>query len=166
MDFKHVYSMARKAPEYEGLSNKEIVIYRTAFRNGFRSGAALRQKIKKVIIPNRPADIPAGPVINNQKIVEAIYNIVVDYYKVSRAELVGKCRDQYLVIPRCMIANLMRECTALSFPEISRIMNRDHTSIIHYVKCRIGSSSFWKIPNNHKIYNYLKTEVLNETRKR
>jgi len=166
MDFKHVYSMARKAPEYEGLSNKEIVIYRTAFRNGFRSGAALRQKIKKVIIPNKPADIPAGPVINNQKIVEAIYNIVVDYYKVSRAELVGKCRDQYLVIPRCMIANLMRECTALSFPEISRIMNRDHTSIIHYVKCRIGSSSFWKIPNNHKIYNYLKTEVLNETRKR
>jgi len=128
--------------------------------------AALRQKIKKVIIPNKPADIPAGPVINNQKIVEAIYNIVVDYYKVSRAELVGKCRDQYLVIPRCMIANLMRECTALSFPEISRIMNRDHTSIIHYVKCRIGSSSFWKIPNNHKIYNYLKTEVLNETRKR
>ena len=166
MDFKHVYSMARKAPEYEGLSNKEIVIYRTAFRNGFRSGAALRQKIKKVIIPNKPADIPAGPVINNQKIVEAIYNIVVDYYKVSRAELVGKCRDQYLVIPRCMIANLMRECTALSFPEISRIMNRDHTSIVHYVKCRIGSSSFWKIPNNHKIYNYLKTEVLNETRKR
>jgi len=166
MDFKHVYSMARKAPEYEGLSNKEIVIYRTAFRNGFRSGAALRQKIKKVIIPNKPADIPAGPVINNQKIVEAIYNIVVDYYKVSRAELVGKARDQYLVIPRCMIANLMRECTALSFPEISKIMNRDHTSIIHYVKCRIGSSSFWKIPNNHKIYNYLKTEVLNETRKR
>ena len=166
MDFKHVYSMARKAPEYEGLSNKEIVIYRTAFRNGFRSGAALRQKIKKVIIPNKPADIPAGPVINNQKIVEAIYNIVVDYYKVSRAELVSKARDQYLVIPRCMIANLMRECTALSFPEISKIMNRDHTSIIHYVKCRIGSSSFWKIPNNHKIYNYLKTEVLNETRKR
>ena len=154
MDFKHVYSMARKAPEYEGLSNKEIVIYRTAFRNGFRSGAALRQKIKKVIIPNKPADIPAGPVINNQKIVEAIYNIVVDYYKVSRAELVGKCRDQYLVIPRCMIANLMRECTALSFPEISRIMNRDHTSIIHYVKCRIGSSSFWKIPNNRPVFFY------------
>ena len=165
MDFKHVYSMARKAPEFEGLTNKEFVIYRTAFRNGFRSGAALRQKIKKVIIPNKPADIPAGPVINNQKIVEAIYNIVVDYYKVSRAELVGKCRDQYLVIPRCMIANLMRECTALSVPEISRIMNRDHTSIVHYVKCRIGSCSFWKIPNNHKIYNYFNTEVLNETRK-
>ena len=68
MDFKHVYSMARKAPEFEGLTNKEFVIYRTAFRNGFRSGAALRQKIKKVIIPNKPADIPAGPVINNQKI--------------------------------------------------------------------------------------------------
>ena len=57
MDFKHVYSMARKAPEFEGLTNKEFVIYRTAFRNGFRSGAALRQKIKKVIIPNKPADI-------------------------------------------------------------------------------------------------------------
>ena len=166
MDFKHVYQMARKAPEFEGLSNKEFVIYRTAFRNGFRSGAALRQKIKKVIIPNRPADIPAGPVINNQKIVESIYNVVVNYFKVSRIELVGKARDQYLVIPRSMIANLMRECTALSFPEISRIMNRDHTSVIHYVKTRIGSSSFWKIPNNHKVYNYLKTEVLNETGKK
>tara|TARA_R100001463_G_scaffold74213_1_gene128176 strand:- start:184 stop:684 length:501 start_codon:yes stop_codon:yes gene_type:complete len=163
MDFKHVYSMARKAPEYEGLSNKEVTIYRTAFRNGFRAGAALRQKIKKVIIPNRPADIPAGPIINNQKIAETIYNVVVDYFKVSKIELIGKARDQYLVIPRSMIANLMRECTALSFPEISRIMNRDHTSCIHYVKTRIGSSSFWKIPNNHKVYNYLKTEVLNET---
>ena len=166
MDFKHVYSMARKAPEFEGLTNKEFVIYRTAFRNGFRSGAALRQKIKKVIIPNKPADIPAGPLINNQKIVETIYNVVVNYFKVSRVELIGKARDQYLVIPRSMIANLMRECTALSFPEISRIMNRDHTSVIHYVKTRIGSSSFWKIPNNHKVYNYLKTEVLNETSKK
>ncbi len=166
MNFKHVYSMARKAPEYEGLTDRETIIYRTAFRNGFRSGAALRQKIKKVIIPNRPADIPAGPIINNQKIVDSIYNVVVDYFRVSKVELIGKCRDQYLVIPRSMIANLMRECTALSFPEISRIMNRDHTTVIHYVKTRIGSYSFWKTPNNHKVYNYLKTEVLNETSKK
>ena len=40
--------MARKAPEYEGLTDRETIIYRTAFRNGFRSGAALRQKIKKL----------------------------------------------------------------------------------------------------------------------
>jgi len=166
MDFKHVYSMARKAAEFEGLTNKEFIIYRTAFRNGFRSGAALRQKIKKIIIPNRPADIPAGPVINNQKIVETIYNVVVNYFKVSKVELIGKARDQYLVIPRSMIANLMRECTALSFPEISRIMIRDPTSCIHYIKTRSGSSSFWKVPNNHKVYNYLKTEVLNETSKK
>ena len=43
-----------------------------------------------------------------------------------------------------MIANLMRECTALSFPEISRIMNRDHTSVIHYVKQELGVPPFGK----------------------
>ena len=165
MDFKQIYSLARKVPHLEGLTEREVTLYRNAWRNGYRAGAAAQQKVQKIIIKHKPADIPPGPIINNQKIVEAIYNTAIEYFKVSKVELLGRMRDQYLVIPRSMIANLMRECTALSYPEISRIMNRDHTSCIHYIKTRLTNTSIWKIPNNHKIYNYLKGQVLNETSK-
>jgi len=162
MTFKEIYSMARKVPHLEGLSTREIALYRNAFRNGYRAGSAAEQKVQKVIVKYQH-DIPPGPIINNQQIVETIFDKVIEYYQVQRSELIGKCRDQYLVIPRSMIANLMRECTALTYPEIARILNKDHTSVLHYVKTRLTKSSFWKEPNNHKIYSEIKGKVLRET---
>lgn len=45
------------------------------------------------------------------------------------------CREKYLVDKRKKIAKLLREI-GYSYPQIGKMMNRDHSSIIHLVKER------------------------------
>ena len=108
---------------------------------------------------NRKPDVIT--LINNHKIVQDIFGTVTKALKVSKAEVLGHSRHQYLVIPRSMIANLIRECTTLSYPEVARTLNRDHTSILHYIKTRLTQTTFWKThPYYNQQYNVLKKEIL------
>ena len=160
MTFKQLYTKARTVPHYEGLSPREIILYRNAWRNGYRHGAASVKKTVKQVYKYKH-DTPPGPVINNHKIVQDIFTVVTKTLKVSKAEVLGHSRHQYLVIPRSMIANLIRECTTLSYPEVARTLNRDHTSILHYIKTRLTQTTFWKThPYYNQQYNVLKKEIL------
>jgi chromosomal replication initiator protein len=63
---------------------------------------------------------------------DAIINAVTGYYKVSKTDLVGKCKKKELVMPRQICCYLM--CELLSLPLMSignELGNRNHTTILY-----------------------------------
>lgn len=55
---------------------------------------------------------------------------VIRQFSVTKEELNGKCRDRRLVMARTILAGLARKHTDLSYPQLGRLMNRDHTTVI------------------------------------
>ena len=143
------------APMYEGLSKRQLLIYKAGFRNGFSVGSKNTKNIKV----KYEHDIPTVPV-HNVNVFEKIIKNVCLYFKVPTSEIYGDRKFRYLVIPRSMIINLARECTRLSYPELSRLLDKDHTTMMFHVKSRMMFRGIWKHDNNHNIYAHLKGQVL------
>ena len=64
----------------------------------------------------------------------AILFAVGRYYGVNPDELKGKSRHKQIVVPRQMAMFLLREEAHLSTPDIGRLLNRDHTTVLHALK--------------------------------
>jgi chromosomal replication initiator protein len=64
----------------------------------------------------------------------AILLAVGRYYGVNSDDLKGKSRHKQIVEPRQISMYLLREDAHLSTPEIGRILNRDHTTVLHGLK--------------------------------
>jgi chromosomal replication initiator protein len=63
---------------------------------------------------------------------DSIINAVTSYYKVSKVDLVGKCKKKELVMPRQVCCYLM--CELLSLPIMSigkELGDRNHTTILY-----------------------------------
>ena len=65
---------------------------------------------------------------------EAILTAVARYFGVSVDELTGKSRRKQIVVPRQTAMYLLREDAHLSTPEVGRLLNRDHTTVLHGIK--------------------------------
>lgn len=62
----------------------------------------------------------------------SIINAVVSFYKVTREELVGKCKKAEIVVPRQVCCYLMYELLSLPLMSIGKELgNRNHTTIIY-----------------------------------
>tara|TARA_X000001382_G_scaffold57901_1_gene39613 strand:- start:16 stop:444 length:429 start_codon:yes stop_codon:yes gene_type:complete len=107
--------------------------------------------------------VPDRSPINGTDLFSKIKTKISQYYKISEKELFGSQRNSYLVIPRSVAINLMRELSELSFPQISKLTAKDHTTLIYHIGLRINKKGYWKITNNHAVYNQLKTELINES---
>lgn len=103
--------------------------------------------------------VPDTKPIHNEKIYDIIIDEVCSWFKVKKSELFSKMRDQYLVLPRSFTLNLLRECTALSFPQISKLTGKDHTTCVYHVQLRLNKRNYWKINNNHAVYAKLKNII-------
>jgi chromosomal replication initiator protein len=67
--------------------------------------------------------------------IDAILQVVCEYYDVKRSDLLGKRRHQSISQPRQIGMFLAREHTRLSLEEIgAQFGGRDHTTVIHAVK--------------------------------
>jgi chromosomal replication initiator protein len=64
----------------------------------------------------------------------AILLAVARYYGVNADDLKSKSRHKQIVEPRQMAMYLLREDAHLSTPEIGRLLNRDHTTVLHGIK--------------------------------
>jgi chromosomal replication initiator protein len=64
----------------------------------------------------------------------ALLTAVARYYDVAVDELKGKSRNKHVVVPRQLAMFLLREDAHLSTPEIGRLLNRDHTTVLHALK--------------------------------
>jgi chromosomal replication initiator protein len=64
----------------------------------------------------------------------AILTAVARYFGVNADELKGKARHKQIVAPRHIAMYLLREDGHLSTPEVGRLLNRDHTTVLHGMK--------------------------------
>jgi chromosomal replication initiator protein len=64
----------------------------------------------------------------------AILFAVGRYFGVNADELKGKSRHKQIVVPRQIAMYLLREDAHLSTPDIGRLLNRDHTTVLHALK--------------------------------
>jgi len=61
-----------------------------------------------------------------------LLNIISSFYDIAITDLVGKCREQRLVVPRQITMFLMREELKSSYPAIGQELGgRDHTTAMH-----------------------------------
>ena len=65
---------------------------------------------------------------------EKIIQTVCKIWNVSLDDVCGRGRKQDIVYTRMTIAYFLRQHTILSTTEIGRLINRDHSSIVHYLK--------------------------------
>jgi hypothetical protein len=79
-----------------------------------------------VVMPTRPfRSAPNG---------HEIMRMVCKFYNIQENEFLSKRRSESLVSPRRVMALLCSEFTKLSLVGISRIMDRDHTTILHALR--------------------------------
>ncbi|MCA1644350.1 MAG: chromosomal replication initiator protein DnaA [Chloroflexi bacterium] len=64
----------------------------------------------------------------------AILTAVARYFGVKTDDLKGKARHKQIVVPRHIAMYLLREDAQLSTPEVGRLLNRDHTTVLHGMK--------------------------------
>ena len=64
----------------------------------------------------------------------AIMLAVARYYGIKTDDLRGKSRQKQIVEPRQIAMYMLREDAHLSTPEIGRLLNRDHTTVLHGLK--------------------------------
>ena len=65
------------------------------------------------------------------KAVDEILQIVAGFFGLTVSELTSKNKSRKVTYPRYILMHLAREHTNLSFPEVAKIFNMHHTSVIH-----------------------------------
>ena len=64
----------------------------------------------------------------------ALLTAVARYFDVEVEALKGKSRNKQVVVPRQIAMYVLREDAHLSTPEVGRVLNRDHTTVLHALK--------------------------------
>ncbi len=70
----------------------------------------------------------------NQLAVQQLVDYVCDYFQVHSNDIMGSNRMPAIVLPRHVCMYLLRQDLKLSLPHIARILNRDHTTVLHACK--------------------------------
>ena len=105
----------------------------------------LEGRLSKVILAGKLHEDPISVELARSALKEAvseggseeitpasIINAVVSFYKVTREELVGKCKKAEIVVPRQVCCYLMYELLSLPLMSIGKELgNRNHTTIIY-----------------------------------
>lgn len=70
----------------------------------------------------------------NRTAVDELLGVVAREYGVTADDIRGRCRSKSIAEARGTAAALLRDLAHMSFPEIGRALNRDHTTIISGVR--------------------------------
>ncbi|HYQ30393.1 MAG TPA: helix-turn-helix domain-containing protein [Polyangiaceae bacterium] len=63
-----------------------------------------------------------------------IIESVAAVYGVAHADIVGRARTKSIAEARMLVSLLGKRCTRLSYPELGRVLGRDHTTVMALVK--------------------------------
>jgi chromosomal replication initiator protein len=91
----------------------------------FLSGEALTLDLVKECISSLITG-DESPMITADKII----SIVAKRYDISKDDILSKKRDQNIAYARNVSIYVIRSVTQMSFPEIGKIFNRDHSTIM------------------------------------
>ena len=82
----------------------------------------------------RPKVCKLPPPPSGRHTVDYVARVVCWFHGISLEELFAKKRDKRMAHIRFAVYYWAKQLTPRSFPEIGRILNRDHTSVLHGVK--------------------------------
>ena len=132
--------LAMKAGQYSNLSSKEKLIYKNAFKNGYK----LAQKHVKKIKEYKPRKIISYQFRSiSPKIVDSVINRVCVKYEVHKKTLLGKCRTQDVVRARNIIHNILNDKYQMNLSSIGRHFGQDHTTVLHSIQMKANKERFW-----------------------
>ena len=66
--------------------------------------------------------------------VDKIFSAVYHKYGISREEIVGKKQNKEIVLARHISIYMVRTITEMSLPNIAKIFNRDHSTVLSSVR--------------------------------
>jgi chromosomal replication initiation ATPase DnaA len=161
---------AMKAPMYSELTSKELLLYKTGFKNGYRMSMQQNQSklelnlLRLKIREERFDEKKAGIKIDRKKIhtatFEAVVNKVCIQYEVNKKEVLGDRRYQSLVKARSIIINLMIELHKVSLSQMGRMFGMDHSTIIHHRAMKFNRKRFWSSEKTiHEEFKKLKEQL-------
>ena len=160
--------LGMRAIMYRELSPRELQIYRTGFKNGYRlaethlvyKSQAMadklkmredRERIKKQVEYHHPV---------GYETFNKILYVVAKHFNVSTEEVMSRRRLAYMVKPRAVIINYILEHYQISTPKLGMFFNYDHSTIIHYRRQKVKQSGMWKpLEFIWKDYEIIKKEL-------
>ena len=159
-----------KAPMYSELTSRELLLYKTGFKNGYRMSMQQNQSklelnlLRLKIREERFDEKKAGVKIDRKKIhtatFEAVVNKVCIQYEVNKKEVLGDRRYQSLVKARSIIINLMIELHKVSLSQLGRMFGMDHSTIIHHRRMKFSQKRFWSNEKTiHEEFKVLKEQL-------
>lgn len=66
--------------------------------------------------------------------ITRVFNKAEMLWGVSHEAIIGRSRNRPLPFARAMVAKTLRDTFGLTFMDIGRLLRRNHTSIIYYLK--------------------------------
>jgi chromosomal replication initiation ATPase DnaA len=161
---------AMNAPMYSQLTSRELLLYKTGFKNGYRMSMQQNQSklelnlLRLKIREERFDEKKAGIKIDRKKIhtatFEAVVNKVCVQYEVNKKEVLGDRRYQSLVKARSIIINLMIELHKVSLSQLGRMFGMDHSTIIHHRAMKFNRDRFWSSEKTiHEEFKKLKEHL-------
>jgi len=160
--------LGMKAIMFRELSPRELQIYRTGFKNGYRlaethliyKSQAMadkikmredRERIKKQVEYKHPV---------GYETFNKILYVVASHFNVSTEEVMSRRRLAYMVKPRAVIINYILEHFQISTPKLGMFFNYDHSTIIHYRRQKVKQLGLWKpLEFIWKDYEMIKKEL-------
>ena len=163
---------AMKAPMYRELTRRELLIYKTGFKNGYRvSSQQTRAKIEHQLLrlkyrEERFEEKKNGLASDRKKVypqtLDTVINKICIQYEVSKQEVLGVRRFEFLVRARSIIINLMIEMYGVSLSQLGRMLKIDHSTVIHHRRLKALGQRFWTPEKTiHQEFKELKEELLN-----
>jgi len=163
---------AMKAPMYRELTVRELLIYKTGFKNGYRMSLQQnRAKIENQLLrlryrEERFEEKKSGLATERKKVypqtLDAVINKVCIKYEVNKQEVLGIRRFESLVRARSIIINLMVEVYGASSSHLGRMLKIDHSTVIHHRRLKALGRRFWTPEKTiHEEFKELRQELIN-----
>ena len=168
------FKTALKAPMYRELTLRELMLYKTGFKNGYRMALQhnrnkidhqlFKLKARQERFEEKTEGIKLEKSIKVKKIYpmsfDATVNKVCVRYEVNKQEVLGDRRFESLVRARSIIINLMIEKYAISLSQLGRLFKMDHSTIIHHRRMKSDGLRFWsKDKTIHEEFVELKDQL-------
>ena len=161
---------ALKAPMYSELTEKELMLYRTGFKNGYRMAQQmghakleremLKLKYKQERFEEKNSNHKTPTMEFTKDLFYKCVQLVCKEYKLQPDELLGIRRYEELVRARSILINLMLEVYAISLSQLGRFMKIDHSTVIHHKMLKLEQKRFWKLDKTiHEEFTRLKDEL-------
>jgi len=164
---------AMNAPMYRELTARELMLYKTGFKNGYRmslqqnrakiEGQLFRLKLKQQKIEeDKKNKLPAERKCVGRNTFDALVNKICIRYEMRRDDLLGIRRFEYLVRARSIMINLFLEVYGISLSELGRMLKIDHSTVIHHRRLKYMGDRFWSSEKTiHEEFKDLKEELNN-----